>query len=141
MQKLTIDNKSRYELTDAECEQMLALTDKALTNTFPTSGSGYAAVVMDADGKMYEGASYGSDTYTLTMHGEMVALAHAATHGSKQIVAITGPNCHICKQLIYESSLRSGVDIVVVMKDENGYKQIPISALMPYPWPEEPFLK
>ncbi|MFA9288867.1 MAG: hypothetical protein ACEQSA_03240 [Weeksellaceae bacterium] len=141
MKKITDNNKLHYELTDAECEQMLQLAETTLANTFPTSGSGYAAVVMNADGKLYEGASYGSDTYTLTMHGEMVALAHAATHGAREIVAITGPNCHICKQLIYESSLRSGIDIVVVMKEESGFKQVPISTIMPYPWPAEPFLK
>lgn len=35
------------------------------------------------------------------MHWEMVALAHAALHGEQDIIAIVGPSCHICKQLIY----------------------------------------
>jgi cytidine deaminase len=71
------------------------------------------------------------------MHSEATALAHAAIHGEKEVVAITGPNCHICKQLIYESSLNSGIDVVIIIEEGGEIKQIPISRLMPYPWPEK----
>jgi cytidine deaminase len=70
------------------------------------------------------------------MRSEATALANAAIHGEKDVVAITGPNCHICKQLIYESSLNSGIDITVIIYEDSIVKQIPISELMPYPWPE-----
>jgi cytidine deaminase len=73
---------------------------------------------------------------TLTMHSESTALAHAAIHGETDVVAITGPNCHICKQLIYESGLRSGIDIVVIIEEDGVIKQLPISTMMPYPWPD-----
>jgi hypothetical protein len=39
------------------------------------------------------------------MRSEATALANAAIHGEKDVVAITGPNCHICKQLIDERAL------------------------------------
>src|SRR3990167_9612201 len=107
------------------CREMLKVANENLKNTYPESGKGYSVAVLTQKGNIYPGASYCSDTYTLTMHSEAVALAHAATHGETAIVAITGPNCHICKQLIYESSLRSGIDI---------------SKLMPYPWPDKPTL-
>ncbi len=55
----------------------------------------------------------------------------------KEITAITGPNCHCCKQLIYESSLRSGIDTAVIIEEDGVIKQIPISEMMPYPWPEK----
>jgi len=71
------------------------------------------------------------------MHSEATALAHAAIHGEKEIAAITGPNCHICKQLIYESSLRSGIDTAVIIEENGMIKQIPISEMMPYTWPEK----
>lgn len=116
---------------------MFAIADKAMKDTYPTPNEGYAAAVLTKQGNIYPGVSYGSDTQTLTMHGEAVALAHAALHGEKEIVAITGPNCHICKQLIYESSLRSGIDVLVLVKEDDEIKQIPISELMPYPWPEK----
>jgi len=93
--------------------------------------------LMTKSGNIYIGVSYKSDTETLTMHSEATALAHAAIHGEKEIVAITGPNCHICKQLIYESSLCSGIDIVVVIEEDGKIKQIPISKMMPYPWPKK----
>lgn len=124
-------------LTDEQCRELLNRAEKALENTYPESG-GYAVCVLTDKGNMYEGVSYKSDTLTLTMHSEMTALAHAAIHGEKNIVAITGPNCHICKQIIYESSLRSGIDTLIVVEENDRIVQIPISKLMPYAWPSEP---
>ena len=129
--------KSPQLLSQSQCQKLLQAAQEALQHTFPKKGEGYAAAVLTKKGNIYVGASYGSDTYTLTMHGEAVALSHAATHGEKEIVAITGPNCHICKQLIYESSLRSGIDTLVIIEEKGKIKQIPISKLMPYPWPDK----
>lgn len=133
----TLNNKKCYELTEDECRKLIKLGDEAMKNTYPVGGKGYAVALMTKAGNIYTGVSYLSDTETLTMHSEATALAHAAIHGEKDIVAITGPNCHICKQLIYESSLRSGIDVVVIIEEDNLIKQIPISKMMPYPWPEK----
>lgn len=133
----TLDNRKYYELTEEECRKLLKFGDEAMKNTYPKSGQGYAVALMTKAGNIYTGVSYKSDTETLTMHSEATALAHAAIHGEKDIVAITGPNCHICKQLIYESGLRSGVDVAVIIGEDNQIKQIPISKMMPYPWPEK----
>lgn len=132
----TLGNKKYYELTRGECSKLLKLADEAMINTYPEGGEGYSVTVMTKNGNIYSGVSYKSDTETLTMHSEATALAHAAIHGEKNIVAITGPNCHICKQLIYESSLQSGIDVVVIIEEDKQIKQIPISKLMPYPWPK-----
>jgi cytidine deaminase len=131
-----IDNLIRFELSDEECKKLSSAGDEALKFTYPNSNDGFAVALMTKDGNIYTGASYKSDTATLTMHSEAVALAHAANHGEKDIVAITGPNCHICKQLIYESSLRSGIDTVIVIEEGNQFKQVPISTMMLYAWPE-----
>jgi len=133
----TLDNKKYYELTEDECKKLIKLGDEAMKNTYPVSDKGHTVALMTKAGNIYTGVSYLSDTESLTMHSEATALAHAAIHGEKDIVAITGPNCHICKQLIYESSLRSGIDVVVIIEEDNQIKQIPISTLMPYPWPEK----
>lgn len=135
MRERKINNKIYYEITEEECKKLIEVGGEALKNTYPESGKGYAVALMTKAGNIYTGISYLSNTETLTMHSEATALAHAAIHGEKDIVAITGPNCHICKQLIYESSLRSGIDIVVVIEEDNQIKQIPISRMMPYPWP------
>ncbi len=137
MTEKNLGNKKYYELTEEECKKLLELGNEAMKNTYPEGGKGYAVALMTKAGNIYTGVSYGSDTETLTMHSEATALAHAAIHGEKDVVAITGPNCHICKQLIYESSLRSGIDVTVIIKEDNQIKQILISKMMPYPWPEK----
>lgn len=127
----------RYILSESECKKLFEAEKKSLRNTYPEPGKGYSVALMTKKGNVYSGASYGSDTATLTMHSEMVALAHAANHGETNVVAITGPNCHICKQLIWESSIRSGIETVVVFEEKGEVKQIPISEFMPYPWPDK----
>ncbi|PIS09252.1 hypothetical protein COT75_02515 [Candidatus Beckwithbacteria bacterium CG10_big_fil_rev_8_21_14_0_10_34_10] len=132
-----IKDKLVYQLDEKVCQKMFSIANQAVKNAYPKSAEGYSASVLTKKGHIYPGVSYNSDTLTLTMHSEAVALAHAVLHGEKDIIAITGPNCHICKQLIWENSLRSGIDIIVVIKDKNRFKKIPISQLMPYPWPEK----
>lgn len=124
------------EVTDKTAREMFERAEAVRTNTYPTPGK-YVVSVLTDKGNIYEGISYNSDTLTLTMHCEMTALAHAAIHGEHNIVAITGPNCHMCKQLIWESALRSGIDILIIMEEDGEIKRVPISSLMQYPWPTE----
>lgn len=126
-----------FDIKPSVAKEMLDRASKAMANTYPKPNEGFAVCVLAKDGKMYDGVSYKSDTYTLTMHSEATALANAAIHGDKEIIAITGPNCHICKQLIWESSLQSGIDIQVVMLVDDDIKIVPISEQMPYPWPDK----
>ena len=46
-------------------------------------------------------------------------------------------HCHMCKQLIWESALNSGIDIQVVMEHGDEIRKVPISSIMPYAWPSE----
>lgn len=128
MQKLPVDERI--------AQQMLERAKAALKNTYPEAGNGFAVCVLTKAGNIYEGVSYQSDTQTLTMHSEATALAIAATHGEKDIVAITGPNCHICKQLIWESAVRSRIDVQIILEEDGKLKFVPISEMMPYPWPD-----
>ncbi len=125
------------KLDSSITEQMLKRAEATLSKTYPKPYEGYAVCLYTKGGNFYDGASYQSDTQTLTMHSEATALANAALHGETDIVAMTGPNCHICKQLIWESSLRSGIDTLIVIKEANDTKIIPISELMPYAWPDK----
>lgn len=124
-----------FPITDDQVKQMLKMADVARAKTYPKPNA-YAVTVLTKAGNIYEGISYNSDTLTLTMHSEATALAHAAIHGEVDIIAITGPNCHICKQLIWEHSLHTGIEIQIVIEEESGYKLVPISEVMPYPWPD-----
>lgn len=125
-----------YQLTSEECDALFQAAEKAFAHTYPTARDGYAVACLSRSGTAYAGVSYKSATETLTMHAEATALANAAIHGETDVVAIIGPNCHICKQLIYESGLHSGIDVTVIIKEKGVVKQIPVSRLMPYPWPE-----
>lgn len=137
MMEKTSGSKKMYVLSDEECKKLLKTAKETMINTFPKSNDGFAVALMTKKGNIYTGVSYGSDTETLTMRSEAITLAHAAIHGEKEIAAITGSNCYCCKQLIYESSLRSGIDTVIIIEENGKIKQIPISKLMPYPWPEK----
>lgn len=132
-----VNERRLYELSDEVCRELLLKGNQALKQCYPQPGNGYAVAVLTAKGTIYTGASYRSETHTLTMHSEAVALAHAAQHDEKEIIAITGPNCHICKQLIWESSLNSGIEILIIIEEKDGVRQIPISEMMPYPWPDK----
>lgn len=136
MLKKKYQGRDKYELTSEECERLFKSDYEVLKNAYPDPSKGFARSVMTKSGNIYSGISYGSDTATLTMHSEATAFAHAAIHGEPGVIAITGSNCHICKQLIWENSLKSGIEIVVVLKEDGKVKQIPITEMMPYPWPE-----
>ena len=140
------------EITD---QQKKILTDeaiKALVNVYPSNAQPpyiYATAVLSKSGNIYSSANYGSDTASLTLHAEQAALSHAASHGdANEVVAVSvasredlperefTPPCHMCKQLIWENSLRSGIEILVIMV--NGHretKEFKISEVMAYPWP------
>lgn len=124
------------QISEETARQMLDRAEAAKANTYPIANNGYAVCALTAKGNIYEGVSYKSDTMTLTMHCEMTALANAAIHGEKDIIAITGPNCHMCKQLIWESALNSGNDVQIIMEEDGQINQVPISSLMQYPWPD-----
>lgn len=115
------------DIPDQTARETLRRADEVKANTYPKDKIGFAVCALADKGNIYEGVSYLSDTYTLTMHCEMVALAHAATHGEHNIVAITGPNCHMCKQLIWESALNSGIDVQIIMQENDEIRMVPIS--------------
>ncbi len=128
---------------------LVAEAIKALDNAYVPKGSSFrfGSAVLTSKGNIYSSGQYYSDTYSLTLHAEQAALAHAAAHGEHEFVAIasvlTGEDgkrychpCGICKQLIYENFLRTKRDIDVVMANKNGeYVVKKISELVPFPWP------
>lgn len=104
----------------------------AFTGTNKPDDMRFGAAVLTKKGNIYSSGQYYSDTYTLTLHAEQVALAHAASHGEYEIIAIaiTGNKpssnnqpiypCHMCKQLLWESYLRSKQNIEIILLNEKG---------------------
>jgi len=120
---------------------------EALKNPYPLDAKNvYAAAALTKKGNIYASAQYFSDTYSLTLHAEQSALAHAAAHGEGEIIAIAVTDnlpeeewsypCHMCKQLLYESSQRSGLPMTIIVFDQKGKEEIlDLDEIMTYVWP------
>lgn len=124
----------------------------AFTGTNKPEDRRFGAAVLTKKGNIYGAGAYFSDTYSLTLHGEQAALSHAAAHGEYEIVAIaiTGnapasPGdsiypCHMCKQLLWESYLRSKQNTELLLVDDTGeiVERLKLLDMMHYPWPAKP---
>ena len=108
----------------------------------------FGAAVLTRSGTIYSASVFWSATSSLTIHAEHAALAHAAAHGERGIVAIACVStedeqgekichpCGLCKQVIYESSMDSGIDVEVIMAGLSGHCVVKkISEIVSYPWP------
>ncbi len=131
-------------------QKLVAEAIEALERAYIPDPKGwrFGSAVLTAKGNIYSSGQYYSDTYSLTLHAEQAAIAHASAHGEHDIIAIASvgtdkPNefchpCGICKQLIWEKSLRFKRDIDVVMANTKGnYIVKKTSKLVPYPWPAD----
>jgi len=122
----------------------------AFTGTNKPNDRRFAAAVFTKNGNIYSSGSYYSDTYSLTLHSEQAVLAHAAAHGEYEIVAIaiTGNEppsenssiypCHMCKQLLWESYLRSKINTLIILHDDKGtiQEEVKLLDMITYPWPK-----
>lgn len=133
--------------TDIKKLTLMRAASEALKNPYPKdTKTVYAAAVLTSKGNIYASAQYFSDTYSLTLHAEQAALAHAAAHGEGEIVAIATTSnepkgewsypCHMCKQLLWESRIRSGLPMLIINFDQNGRnEELYLDEMMQFPWP------
>ncbi len=136
-------------LTQPQKEELIKEAKLALKNPYPKDAKVvYAAAVLTKQGNIYSAAQYFSDTFSLTLHGEQSALAHAAAHGEGEIMAIAIVSneprnkgefvnpCHMCKQLFYESQRRSGIKMIVILiNTHEEVKEVNLDEMISYPWP------
>lgn len=130
----------------------------AFTGTNQVDDFRIAASVLTSGGNIYGSGQYVSDTYTLTIHAEQAAMMHSASHGEYAIEAIavvanktafSANNgeliypCHLCKQFVYESYLRSGVNTEFLILNSEGQigDRFRILDVMDKPWPISPYVK
>jgi cytidine deaminase len=134
-------------------EKLVKEAIKALDSFYggdPKSKYIYAAAVLTEKGNIYTASNYVSDTASLTLHAEQAALSHAAVHKDTRIVAIAivgkeDPKgekichpCGLCKQLLWENFLKTGISIKVIMANLKGeYIVKNIEEIVNYPWPEK----
>lgn len=136
-------------ITPAQKELLVKEAKGALKNPYPKDAQVvYSAAVLTKKGNIYSAAQYFSDTYSLTLHGEQCALVHAAAHGEGEIIAVavastepknkgefTNP-CHLCKQLLYESQRRSGIEMLIILTNNHDETQeVKLPDMISYPWP------
>lgn len=108
----------------------------------------FGAAVLSSSGAVYAASAFWSDTLTLAIHAEHAALVHAAMHHDRSVEAIAcvstedpegNAYCHpcgLCRQVIYENGLESGLEITIYMANLKGaHIAKTISELMMYPWP------
>lgn len=140
-----MDLKTRQELIAAAIEGM----KNALTPFGKPEDIRFGASVLTSKGNIYSSGQYYSDTLSLTLHAEQSVLAHAAAHGEYEIVAIavTGNEskgldestypCHMCKQLLWESYLRSKINTEIILLNEVGkvVETLKLLDIISYPWP------
>jgi cytidine deaminase len=123
---------------------------RALATSHPNQPASlrFGAAVRTRAGNVYSASVFWSASAQLTIHAEHAALSHAAAHGERDIVAVACAStedaegkalchpCGLCRQVLYESSMVSGIDIDVVMGSLSGAFTVEkISGLCPYPWP------
>lgn len=144
---MQISKKLQQKLIKAAIEGM----NNAFTGTNKPEDLRFGAAVLTKQGNIYPSGQYYSDTYSLTLHAEQAALAHAAAHGEYEImaIAVTGNEaigfndsiypCHMCKQLLWESYLRSKINTEILLLDENGrvLKHLRLLDIINYPWPQD----
>ncbi|MFH0773220.1 MAG: hypothetical protein V1922_02820 [bacterium] len=137
-------------ITSQQKESLIEKAKKALNNPYPKDAKVvYSAAVLTKTGNIYSSAQYFSDTYSLTLHAEQAALAHAAAHGEGEIIAVAITSneslnkdefcysCHMCKQLFYESQRRSGIPMTLIFFNQNGdIQELKLEDMISYPWPK-----
>lgn len=144
---MAITKGQENELIKAALEGMR----NAFTGTNKPEDFRIGAAVLTKKGNIYSSGHYYSDTYSLTLHAEQAVLAHAAAHGEYDIVAIAvvaneaadGDDsiypCHMCKQLLWESYLRSKQNTQIILLDEreNILERLQLLDMITYPWPKD----
>ena len=136
-------------ISQTQKDELIKEAKKALSNPYPKdTKTVYSCAVLTDKGNIYSSAQYFSDTYSLTLHAEQAALAHAASHGEGNIIAIAATSneegrggifcnpCHMCKQLLYESSRRSKLPLLIILVNGfNETKEVELNDIISHPWP------
>ncbi len=129
-------------------KRLLDAAEKAMRRAYsPYSGLCVGAALLADDDKIIMGANFESASYGNTICAERAALVSANAMGKRSFKAIaviasgSGYNgkepilpCGSCRQMLFESSQSSGIDMNVVMSNAKRSKFLVrrISQLLPY---------
>ena len=124
-------------LTRDQEQALIAAAEEGVRHAYTEHGRQddfrIGAAILTDKGNIFSSGQYRSDTGSLTLHAEQSALAHAAAHGEYGIIglAVTWNEkaslksdsesiypCHMCKQLLWESHLHSGLDMDILIVEK-----------------------
>lgn len=137
-------------------QKLIEAAEEGVKNCYTGPGSKdslrIGVALLTGKGNIYSSGYYKSDTGSLTLHAEQSCLAHAAAHGEYDVVAIlvtwaepassknndeTIYPCHMCKQLLWESHLRSGKDMEIIIAEKGKVlERFMLTKIMSYTWPK-----
>ena len=131
-------------------QQLIMAAINSLENSHPSNPPNlrFGSAVLTRTNNVYASSAFWSDSLALALHAEQAAIAHAAAHGERELVAVACVStedakgesfchpCGLCKQLMYESFRSSKLDLEVIMASlQKKYIVRRISELSLYPWP------
>lgn len=128
-----------HALGDALAEQLMEVARASAHHAYvPYSSFPVGAAVLTDDGSIIAGTNIENASFGLTICGERVAIFTAAATGHRIIraVAVSSPGhagttpCGACRQVMNEFKPTEG-DLVVVLDDADGLRQITLGALLP----------
>lgn len=143
-------------ITPEQEQQLIDAAKVGMQNAYTKTGSSdefrVGCAVLTKTGNIYSSGQYFSWTQSLTLHSEQCVLAVAAASGEYDIIAIavianrTTSSaaeeqpvypCHMCKQILYESSSRSKLDmeVIVVNSESKVVDRFLLSSVISKPWP------
>ena len=71
-------------------------------------------------------------------HGEGDILAIAVASTEELVQGSFTPPCHMCKQLLWESSLNSKLPMLIILSNQHGEtKEVRLPEMISFPWPSE----
>jgi len=144
---MKLTSRQKTDLIKAAKEGMM----HAFTATNQPQDPRFGAAVLTSAGNIYSSGQYFSNTLSLTLHAEQGAIAHAAAHGEYGIVALACLGnavaykmsggiifpCHLCKQVLWESYLRSSLNTIIYIVDSQWKitEKFLLVEAMSKPWP------
>ncbi len=128
--------------------KLLDAAAQAMENAHNPYSHYYVGAAVLADGnRIFKGCNFENAAFNDSIHAEMAAISAANTAGYRRIRAIAvisrekngktkvpATPCGICRQIIFESSRRSGIDVEVIMSntDRSKIAVMRISQLLPF---------
>ena len=123
-------------------EELCKLAMEAMAHAYaPYSGFKVGAVLLCADGTVYQGCNIENAAYSPTNCAERTAFFKAVYDGHRDFTAIavcggkdgaiTGafPPCGVCRQVMREFC---GEDFLIYLVNDKGYETVTLAQLLPF---------